>query len=229
MNNTEEINRKFDELETELKLDYERNKKRISLAKQEAIDAINKVADEALKQTPKVGDWVELEYTNNIEKTIKKVTEISGEKKYFFGIESDTNDWVTSKENKWFTLKNNQYIKSIKILTESEVIEFLSKEAEKKYKDGDNIKNTKGVTLKLGDEENGKYTGITNDSNSFCYKGIYVLDLQTGEWAEVVEKKEEDWDVEIIELPKVKSVSYLPHIVNLDAGKYKLVKIQKSN
>ena len=186
------------------------NTEEINRIRKEAIDAINKVADEALKQTPKVGDWFEADF--NFQYIIKgRITKIENGKIHYFGYDFEINGW----RKDWIKFPNKN-IKSLRILTESEVIDFLTKEAEKKYKEGDNIvsvKTGKNVFLPLTD-----ITCIANDY--FIYKGMSVLDLQTGEWAEVV-NKEEDFGTIEVENNHIK--------VNWNGfpktGKYKLVKI----
>lgn len=170
--NTEEINRKYNELAEETTNFYNTLMAKIEANKNEAI---NKA-----EQNPKVGDWVK---TNK--GSILKITSLNEDKTFTaFGLR-----W----NNKWQTYNRPGINLIIRILTESEVLDFLKQEAEKRYKEGDEVKS---VSMK----QNVKYpfndmTCITKDY--FVYNGISVLDLNSGEWSEVVKQEEKEMFVNV--------------------------------
>lgn len=202
--NTEEINKELlgisEKLITLLK--------NLGYSQSQIQEAINKAVDEALK-TPKVGDWFEANFGN--EYVIGRVTKQEDEETHYFGIlhlYNETN-WI----NGWCDITDNPYMTSLRILTEEEVISFLTKEAEKRYKDGDVI-----YTSSIKTEVKIPFNEIICITKSyFWYKGVSVLDLQTGKWAEKVERKEEDYDVWIHE-----GKLMIKHDHNFIDGKYQL-------
>lgn len=180
--NTEEINRKYNELAEETTNFYNTLMAKIEANKNEAI---NKA-----EQNHKVGKFVKVNSGGRgavgcgyigklIEKPIKKPLKYSG--KYYEV--SKTFVLCYSSSRVWGLAEDC----NIEDATESEVLDFLKQEAEERYKEGDEVKS---VSMK----QNVKYpfndmTCITKDY--FVYNGISVLDLNSGEWSEVVEKKEE--------------------------------------
>jgi hypothetical protein len=94
----------------------------------------------------------------------------------FTGIgRADNGEWATN-------LKVFTQDKGNRLATEQEVLDRLSEEAKKRYKVGDRARSL--CTDHLLNIADG-YVEIADDF--FYYGGIAVLDLSTGEWAEVVE------------------------------------------
>jgi hypothetical protein len=66
--------------------------------------------------------------------------------------------------------------------TDQEVLDRLTEEAEKRYNVGDMVKSLRSEGIYNVDHMRSRLENVY-----FCYSGIAVLNLSTGEWAEVVE------------------------------------------
>jgi uncharacterized protein YaaR (DUF327 family) len=122
--------------------------------------------------TIEVGKWYKSEREKNF---LGLITEIDGIFRYNgFNV---CGDW---KINDWYKIK---HLNPLTPATEQEVLDRLTKEAKKIYKVGDRVRSMKSST---------ELCVFSNDvveleDNYFLVSGISVLNLSTGEWAEVVE------------------------------------------
>jgi hypothetical protein len=69
--------------------------------------------------------------------------------------------------------------------TEQEVLDRLTEEAKKRYKVGDRVMSVIGNKMTIGKKDDEPISEFIN--GYFFYEGVCVLNLSTGEWAEVVE------------------------------------------
>ena len=123
-----------------------------------------------------VGKWY-----RDMECSIKiKILELKEECLLAFGVDKE-NEW--SEKCSWYEHNLENARKRLVPMTDEEVHDLLKSECEKRYKVGDVVKNScsfnvyeiQGMEVRVG------YTAL-------FLNGVPVLDLTTGEWAEVVKK-----------------------------------------
>jgi len=142
-----------------------------------------------------VGNWYKSERKNKFLGLVKK---INGVMFYYNGF-NVSGIW---KIYDWYGIGEPLPITPA---TEQEVLDRLTEEAKKRYKVGDRVVNCKGVEMMI---PNGKKYISQFYNGFYVFQGVYVLNLSTGEWAEVVESnpindKIEKFERELAELKEL--------------------------